>query len=697
MCKPMSRNNTMSLATAICMLLFSQCIFSQISEPINHDEQIIEPDEEELVDRINDYIPDEQLKYFLEHPLNFNQASTDEIINFPLLTRFEAEKILAYLSIHKPLLSVYELQSIEGISMDRLKKWIPYITIDQQIVKTPLWHAMTNPNNASIVTRWSRVIQESRGYLLNDSIRTAYLGSPDKLFVKLKSNEPGRYSISLIAEKDAGEPIFDAKSIPGIDFISAHLFLENIHPKIQTLVIGDYTLRLGQGLIVDNGFSIGKNYQFGSIVKTPSIIKPYHSVRESEMLRGIATKLRLNKKSSLLLFYSLKQVDGNTITNQSIDSNDLENRISSLQKSGLHRNRTELEDKNSVEVNYIGMALDYVFSSFKFGLNGVFKKQNPAFTNQNRLDRLFISEDKEQYLASAHHLWIYKNLTLCGEWAFDKNAHHAFIENAILGLGKKAEAMISYRNFHPGFYNDLSNTISSSGLSWNEKGIYIALNLFPIKKLTIHGSVDFTTFPWLKYQTDLITGRMDYSLRLQFTERKKWHTYLQFRRRIKDLNDENPINEKEKVIILQSSDQLRFHLESKLNSSWTWRSRIEFHWVKESDQFKNGISISQDLLFKSIESRISGNIRFAIFDISAYDARIYSFENDVLYQYSLPAYNGRGIRSYINLRYRPFSKLTLESRLSSTYFLEANQNGSANDEIDSQYKTEIKFQLQYQF
>jgi hypothetical protein len=68
-----------------------------------------------------------------------------------------------------------------------------------------------------------------------------------------------------------------------------------------------------------------------------------------------------------------------------------------------------------------------------------------------------------------------------------------------------------------------------------------------------------------------------------------------------------------------------------------------------------------------------------------------------MYQYSISAYNGRGIRVYANLRYSPFSRIQLETRLSNTYFWDENQNGSSLDQIASNYKTEIKFQIQFHF
>ena len=298
----MSPNQYALILAVLLILLNASGIAAQIAETISPEEQIIIPQEDELIERINDQIPDEQLNYFLNHPLDLNHASREDLLQIPFLSTVEAEKINDYLLLHRPLLSIYELQSIEGLSIDLIRKLIPYITIYEREHKIPIWQAMTSTFHSSIILRWSRVLQDSKGYLLDDSLNTAYLGSPDKLFLKFKSAEPGRYSIAILAEKDADEPMFSSKSIPGIDFISAHLFFINIHPKIRSLILGDYSLRLGQGLILDNGFSIGKSFQFGTIVKTTSVIKPFQSVRESEMLRGFAGKLSLSQKINLLLF-----------------------------------------------------------------------------------------------------------------------------------------------------------------------------------------------------------------------------------------------------------------------------------------------------------------------------------------------------------------------------------------------------------
>lgn len=150
--------------------------------------------------------------------------------------------------------------------------------------------------NHSLYIRWGRNFNKDSLYNQVDSSNNTYIGSPDKIYFRYKSAVPGRYSIGISLEKDAGETWFNARYIKTIDFISASLVLENLTQRLKSIAIGDYTLRLGQGLLIDNAFSIGKSYQFGSIAKTPSVVKPYQSVRESDMLRGVATKISLQKK-----------------------------------------------------------------------------------------------------------------------------------------------------------------------------------------------------------------------------------------------------------------------------------------------------------------------------------------------------------------------------------------------------------------
>jgi hypothetical protein len=110
--------------------------------------------------------------------------------------------------------------------------------------------------------------------------------------------------------------------------------------------------------------------------------------------------------------------------------------------------------------------------------------------------------------------------------------------------------------------------------------------------------------------------------------------------------------------------------------------------------------------FSFRKSGLSGNIAAAVFETDDYDSRVYSYEPDLLYNYSLPAYYGRGIHYYINL-HQDFSRLMGRGpkhfRLSGwlkwaqTFYPGSASIGSGLDEIPGNRKSEIKARVLVQW
>ena len=87
-----------------------------------------------------------------------------------------------------------------------------------------------------------------------------------------------------------------------------------------------------------------------------------------------------------------------------------------------------------------------------------------------------------------------------------------------------------------------------------------------------------------------------------------------------------------------------------ITESLRLRSRIEYMtYERTGGQAENGLLIAQDVIYKPKESKLSFNARFALFDTDSYNSRIYSYENDVLYYFRIPAYYYQGARSYLTL------------------------------------------------
>lgn len=94
---------------------------------------------------------------------------------------------------------------------------------------------------------------------------------------------------------------------------------------------------------------------------------------------------------------------------------------------------------------------------------------------------------------------------------------------------------------------------------------------------------------------------------------------------------------------------------------------------------------------------VSANLRLQYFETDNYDSRIYAYENDVLYGFSIPAFSDKGYRYYTNINYDFSKKLSVWLRWAQLIYLNRNTVGSGLDEIQGNRRTEIRMQLIWKF
>jgi hypothetical protein len=95
--------------------------------------------------------------------------------------------------------------------------------------------------------------------------------------------------------------------------------------------------------------------------------------------------------------------------------------------------------------------------------------------------------------------------------------------------------------------------------------------------------------------------------------------------------------------------------------------------------------------------KLKGNVRLQYFNTDGYNSRIYAYESDVLYSYSVPAFFGTGFRYYFNLQYDVFRKGSLWLRWSKTVYSHQQTIGSGLTSIDGNTRSEFKCQASYRF
>jgi len=104
-----------------------------------------------------------------------------------------------------------------------------------------------------------------------------------------------------------------------------------------------------------------------------------------------------------------------------------------------------------------------------------------------------------------------------------------------------------------------------------------------------------------------------------------------------------------------------------------------------------------DFLYRPLLKPYSGILRLQYFETGGYDTRIYAYENDGLYGYSIPAFYDKGYRYYLTVNYNMTKKFSAWLRWAQTIYRDKDRIGSGLDEIRGNRRSEIKLQLRYIF
>jgi hypothetical protein len=105
-----------------------------------------------------------------------------------------------------------------------------------------------------------------------------------------------------------------------------------------------------------------------------------------------------------------------------------------------------------------------------------------------------------------------------------------------------------------------------------------------------------------------------------------------------------------------------------------------------------------------LKQRLAGNMRIQYFEANSYDARLYAFENDVLYGFAIPAFYNTGVRYYININVDIVKRGSSYKRknLSGTLWLRWAQTvfvnniiaiEDENDVVNKKHQSEFKAQF----
>ena len=649
----------------------------------------------------------ESLFQFFIQPLDLNRATRNDLISTFLLSERQIEDFLKHRDKYGRLLSIYEIQAIPSWDANTIVRILPFVTITESTLQQDnrsLFERVLGEENKTLLIRYGRTLETQRGYTESNTGASRYLGSPDRVYTRMRISHLNDFSFGFTVEKDAGEQfIWNPKTKRyGFDFLSAHAVLYN-QGKFKAIAIGDYQLQFGQGLIMGAGFAAGKGSEtINTIRRSTQGIRPYTSVLETAFQRGAAATYSTGQ-FDITGYYSRVGEDGGssaTIIADSLNQGEEGDFISSLIATGFHRTPNELAKKDNFTRQDMGGNITYKDkqNNLELGVTLAYTSYDKSLQRNDRLYNRFEFNGKENYNVGFNYSYAWKNMSFFGEAARSKSGGIGAISGVILSLARTLEMAALFRHYDRNFHTFYGAAFGEGSRPINEQGFYWGMKYTPSKKWQFAAYYDYFRFPWMRFLVDAPSSGYEYLARLTYRPSRSIQLYAQFRQEVREKNyrnedDTNNSNFNRVTPFTRKNYQLT--CDYKAEEIVSLRARVQFSSYEHEEAPTQGYVIAQDINLDFGNIRFS--TRFALFDTDDYNNRQYVYEKDVLYYFFIPAYYGRGFRNFYMIQLKAGKKIDIWAKWAYTKYRNQETIGSGLERIDGDLRNDIRIQMRVKF
>ena len=574
-----------------------------------------------------------------ESPIDLNNTSDEELTQLYFLSPQQIDAILAYAYRH-PFESLYELRLIPELADYEIRDLLPFVYINR---------AALNSETINTDALYAKEIFAKAHHELLTRIDArnieAYEGT-DPIYTQFRYRFDFRRRVTFGVQlrRPAGGFARDLQ-------YGAYLQLNDITPHLHTLVAGNFQASFGQGLVLAPVFHSGKSMYVTSVGQQREGLRYYSSV-DGEGLHGAGATLRWewNKTTRLDVsaLYSMRHANDSTWhhllgANLTLRHKKLQvelTAIENLWSDSIHPytnakyNRHYFRGRNQAVIG----------ASFRYN-HGWFDMFGEVATAQNYQ----ITNDQSPITKS--------------HWGFGTIIGSRFYPTNGISL------LALYRYYSPYFDNALGYAFSETSRLGDENGGYLGFDITRLRNWRFIGYGDIFYFSGYKYGLGDATRTLGYDAMAEI--QYSWSKHPSF----------------------QGGDggRLSLRLRARQKGDATYSTRAQFDWAQGSwslrttaeaniipsklstlnSQLTYGFTIFQDISYSLPlrEGRGLGlRLRLQGFDAREWANRIYTYEHDVLYAYSIPAVYGLGGRAYLCLRWQIIPQLALYFRASETVY-----------------------------
>ncbi len=669
-------------------------------------------DDLDFEDLLENYI------FLSENPINLNSDEVVRLLELHLINAFQYEELQKYRRYYGDFLFMEELEMLEGIDEQTLAILAPVVYVGKDLTKDKITlKKLVSYGKHQVLGRFEQVLESQQGYASysDEEIlakpNSRFLGSPQRYQLRYTYNYRNKVRAGFVLEKDPGEMFFTdhvsdtVKALlgkqyhRGFDFVGFHLYAKDMG-IVKAAVIGDYQMSWGQGLTMWSGMSFGKAGAGSSIMKQGRGLSPKSSASETLFMRGTAVTLG-GGPFGATVFYANRMIDANVSVADSLEEAEM---VSSLQETGYHRTIGEIQDRHAIRQQVVGGHLAYAIAHFEVGytlhhtwLNvplqlkpshyNQYYFQGSRLTNQG-LDFKYV---KGKYALFGEAAMSYNNDTMVKQQTQRPIAFAGLIGMTVKPTGY-LNFTILYRNYGKAYQNLFSNAFGEGSRNQGQNGVYLGVEVAPAPYWNFLAYADQFRFTWLTSQVNAPSWGHDYYMRLSHSFSKKTSAYLQFRSKTKMKNSTDGMTFSH-YPIFYTKNSVRFNISYGFND-FVFGNKVEgAHYRNDDGSNAYGYYLCQDIAYKPEGKPFNLTFRYALFDAQDYNARVYAYENDVLYAFSVPALYGKGMRVYLLGKLKFLDALTLYARIGSTFYTDRETISSGPTQIEGNHKTDLKVEV----
>ena len=584
-----------------------------------------------------------------ESPINLNATTEEELSQLPFLSPQQIDELLAYADKH-PFASLYELRLIHSLADYDIRNLLPFVRIGSAEKEKMYAREVFHYAQHELLTRVdARNIEAFEG--------------TDPMYGQLRYrfDYKRRVVFGLQLRRPAGSKASELQ-------YNAYMQLKDIGP-MHTIVAGSFQACFGQGLVLAPIFRTGKSSYVQSVGMTNNGLR-YYSSADGEGLQGAGATYRHvfspHTRLDVSALYSIKKANDSTLhhlvgANMTLRHRKVEVQLTAIEN--IWSDSIRPYRNSAYNQHYFrGTRQAVIGASVRYN-HGWFDLFGEVATAQN-YDRSTLHPTPS---------------TLSPRWGFGGIIGSRFYPTDGVAL------TALYRYYSPYFDNALGYAFSESSRIGDENGGYIGFEVSRWKGIRWSGYADVFSFSGPKYGIPQFPT-------LGYDAMTEIRIHLPH-------NTSNIIHNTSNIPPSTSNITLRLRARDKGDLA-TYSTRLQYDWQQGAWSLRStaeanlsapsslntnplntnpqtGYTIYQDISYDFSQSGLSVRgkalplslrLRVQWFDARKWDNRIYTYEHDVLYAFSIPAVYGLGGRAYVCLRWQAMDKLALYLRVSETIY-----------------------------